>query len=133
MIRGVGTDIVEVARMEAAVGRHGRAFLARLFTPAEIEYCDGQWRRYEGYAARFAAKESFLKALGTGGRDGISWQDMEVVRDVRGRPDLVVAGAARAAADRIGVSSIFLSLSHTAGLATAVVVLEGMEERERDA
>lgn len=129
MIKGIGTDIVEVGRLERATRRHGQGFLARLFTAAEIEYCEGKWRRFESYAARFAAKEAFLKALGTGGRDGISWQDMEVVRDARGRPELVLSGNALQAARRLGVARVFLSLSHTGGHATAVTVLEGNEER----
>jgi holo-[acyl-carrier protein] synthase len=130
MIRGIGTDIVEVGRLERATRRHGRVFLTRLFTPAEIEYCDSQLRCFESYAARFAAKEAFLKALGTGGRDGISWQEVEVVRESRGRPELALTGNALEAAHRIGAQKVFLSLSHTRGLATAVAVLEGIEERE---
>jgi holo-[acyl-carrier protein] synthase len=128
MIKGVGTDVVEVSRLEQATARHGHAFLARLFTPSEIEYCEGKAHRFESYAARFAAKEALLKALGTGGRDGISWQHMEVVRDPRGRPDLVLRDNALDAARRIGAERVFLSLSHTGTMATAVVVLEGIEE-----
>ncbi len=130
MIKGIGTDIVEVERLERATQRHGRQFLDRLFTPAEIDYCESQRRRFESYAARFAAKEAFLKALGTGGRDGISWQEIEVVRGPRGRPDLAVKGHALQAARRLGVGRMFLSLSHTREMATAVIVLEGTEEQE---
>lgn len=128
MIKGIGTDIVEVSRLERATERHGHAFLDRLFTPAEIEYCEGKAHRFESYAARFAAKEALLKALGTGGRDGISWQHMEVVRDHRGRPDLVLRANALDAARRVGAERVFLSLSHTGTVATAVVVLEGIEK-----
>jgi holo-[acyl-carrier protein] synthase len=132
MIKGIGTDIVEVDRLERATQLHGRAFLARLFTATEMEYCEGQWRRFESYAARFAAKEAFLKALGSGGRDGISWQDLDVVRDSLGRPDMVVKGNALLAARRLGVDRVFLALSHTSGMATAAIVLEGIEERDHD-
>ena len=128
MIKGIGTDIVEIRRLEQATQRYGSAFLQRLFTPAEMEYCEGKWRRFESYAARFSAKEAFLKALGTGGRDGISWQDMEVVRDERGRPDLVLRGNALEMARGRGVARVFLSLSHTSEMAMATIVLEGNEE-----
>ena len=125
MIKGIGTDIVEVGRLERESARQGGGFLAGLFTPGEIEYCEGKRRRFESYAARFAAKEAFLKALGTGGRDGISWQEIEVVRDARGRPELVLRGRAEAVAHERGVSKVFVSLSHSRELATAVTVLEG--------
>lgn len=132
MIKGIGTDIVEVGRLERATQRHGHTFLARLFTPAEIEYCESKSRRFQSYAARFAAKEALLKALGTGGRDGISWQHVEVVSGARGRPDLVLRENALQAARRLGADRVFLSLSHTSGMATAAVVLEGIEERDID-
>lgn len=131
MIKGIGTDIVEVYRLERATKRHGHAFLARVFTPAEIEYCEGRLRRFESYAARFAAKEALLKALGTGAREGISWQHIEVVPNPRGRPDLVLRENALHVARRLGVDGIFLSLSHTSGMATAAVVLEGADEHQQ--
>jgi holo-[acyl-carrier protein] synthase len=123
MIRGVGTDIVAVGRIERA-SRRCPELLERLFTATERAYCEKQHRCFESYAARFAAKEALLKALGTGGRDGISWQDMEVVRDGRGRPELVLGGQALEAARRRGVNAVHLSLSHSREYATAVVVLE---------
>jgi len=125
MIRGIGTDIVEVERIEQECHRLGGDFLQRIFTPAEIDYCESKRRKFESYAARFAAKEAFLKALGTGGRDGISWLDIEVVRDKRGRPDLMLHGRAGELARERGVAGVFLSLSHSRKLATAVTVLEG--------
>jgi len=125
MIKGIGTDIVEVSRIEKEWRRSGPDVLQRLFTPGEIDYCEGRRRRFESYAARFAAKEAFLKALGTGGRDGISWLDIEVIRDGRGRPDLVLRGRAQELAQDKGVSGVFVSLSHSGELATAVAVLEG--------
>jgi holo-[acyl-carrier protein] synthase len=124
MIRGIGTDLVEVDRVQRAAGRRGRAFLERVFTPGEIEYCETQHHPFESYAARFAAKEAFLKALGTGQRDGISWKDMDVTRDGRGRPALVLNGRALELAERHGVGKIFVSLSHSRSHATAMVVLE---------
>lgn len=124
MIVGLGTDLVEVARIAAAAERRGPALLARLFTAGEIGYCETRHYRFESFAARFAAKEAFLKALGTGARDGISWQDIEVVRDARGRPELRLTGRAHELAAERGVTNAFVSLSHTRTLATAVVVLE---------
>lgn len=124
MILGLGTDLVEVSRLEDATRRHP-GFLERVFTPAEMQYCDGQYRRFEGYAARFAAKEAFLKALGTGLRNGISWLDVEVLRHDDGRPELNLHGQAREAAAAKGVARVHLSLSHTRGVGAAVVVLEG--------
>jgi holo-[acyl-carrier protein] synthase len=132
MIVGVGIDLVEVSRMEKGTRRHGGRFLARLFTPAEVAHCDALARPFESYAARFAAKEAFLKALGAGSRDGICWHDMEVAREGRGPPELVLTGRAREVATRRGVAGVFLSLSHTEGHATAVVVLEaGVGHRTR--
>jgi holo-[acyl-carrier protein] synthase len=128
MIKGIGTDIVEVGRLERESARQGAGFLSGLFTAGEIDYCEGRRRRFESYAARFAAKEAFLKALGTGGRDGISWQEIEVVRDARGRPGLVLTGHALEAVRLRGVSTVFVSLSHSRELATAVAVLEGNGE-----
>jgi holo-[acyl-carrier protein] synthase len=128
MIKGIGTDIVEVSRIERESARLGADFLRRIFTPREIDYCEGRRRRFESYAARFAAKEAFLKALGTGGRDGISWLEIEVVRDERGRPDLVLRGRADELARERAISRVLVSLSHSHELATAVAVLEGDEQ-----
>ena len=124
MITGIGNDIVEVSRVEGETARLGPEFLQQVFTPAEIEYCERRRRKYESYAARFAAKEAFLKALGTGGRDGITWQEIEIVLDGRGRPDLALRGRAKELADERGVTGVHVSLSHSRELAAAVVVLE---------
>jgi holo-[acyl-carrier protein] synthase len=128
MIKGIGTDIVEVSRVEGETARRGPAFLQEVFTAAEIEYCERRRRKYESYAARFAAKEAFLKALGTGGRDGIAWHEMEIVLDGRGRPDLTLRGRAKELAGARGVSGVHVSLSHSRELAAAVVVLEAGSE-----
>jgi holo-[acyl-carrier protein] synthase len=125
VIAGLGTDIVEVGRIERGHQRHGRRFLDRLFTAAEIEYCERQGHPFQSYAARFAAKEAFLKALGRPRRDGIRWRDMEVVRTGTGAPELRLRGRALVAARQCGMVRPLLTLSHTARYATAVVVLEG--------
>lgn len=124
MILGTGIDITEVPRMAAAIERFGERFLRRIFTEKEIRYCDSKANRMERYAARFAAKEAALKALGTGWRGGIAWTDVEVCRQPGSRPTLVFAGKAAEFAARLGVERTALSLSHTAEQAIASVILE---------
>ncbi len=126
MIVGTGIDIAEVDRIEEAIARHGRRFVERVYTPAEIAYVERKANRFERYAARFAAKEAGMKALGTGWRHGIRWQDFEVVNLPTGRPTLRLHGIAAAIADRLGVKSISLSLTHTKAEAMASVILEGV-------
>lgn len=124
MIVGLGVDIAEVARIEAAVGRHGERFLQRIFTTKEISYCESHKNRFERYAGRFAAKEAAMKALGTGWGEGVRWVDIEVVRQPGGRPTIELAGAAREHAERLGVTRIALSITHTNHTALAQVILE---------
>lgn len=124
MIIGVGTDLVEVRRVAAMLARRGERARAKLFTPAEVARCLGGRRPEESFAARFAAKEAFFKALGTGWSGGIGWREVEVVSASGGAPSFRLAGtAARLAAER-GVRRVHLSLTHTAELAAAYVVLE---------
>ena len=125
MIVGLGIDIAEVDRIEAAITRHGRPFLERVFTPAEIEYCERHKNRFERYAGRFAAKEAGMKALGTGWRRGVRWVDFEVVRLASGRPTLELHGRAHEFAGRLGVTNISLSITHSANTALAQVIFEG--------
>ncbi|HWI41252.1 MAG TPA: holo-[acyl-carrier-protein] synthase [Verrucomicrobiae bacterium] len=125
MIVGTGVDIVEISRFERFVADGNRALLERVFSDGERAYCDARKRSAQHYALRFAAKEAFLKALGLGLRQGISWQDMEVVNDPLGKPELRLAGAAERIAREMGVSRAFLSMSHDGNFAVASVVLEG--------
>jgi holo-[acyl-carrier protein] synthase len=125
MIVGLGLDIAEIDRIEAAIKRHGAPFLERLFTPAEVSYCERHKNRYERYAARFAAKEAAMKALGTGWSRGVRWRDIEVARLPSGKPTLQLAGAARQIADGLGVKNISLSITHSGNLALAQVIFEG--------
>lgn len=127
MIAGTGIDIAEVARLRQAIERYGRRFVERIFTPAEIAYVERKANRYERYAARFAAKEAGMKAIGTGWRQGVRWQDFEVVNLPSGRPTLRLHGAAAAAAARLGARAVSLSLTHTAEQAMALVILESGE------
>jgi holo-[acyl-carrier protein] synthase len=125
MIVGHGIDLVAVSRVQRLLDEHPDRFASRCFTPAEQAYCDGQARRRaEHYAARFAAKEAAVKALGSGVRGGVQWTDVEVVREPTGRPTLVLAGRAAELAASAGVGRSWVSLSHTDGHAIASVVLE---------
>lgn len=124
MIVGLGLDIAEVDRIEEAIARHGAPFLERLFTPAEASYCERHKNRYERYAARFAAKEAAMKALGTGWSRGVRWRDIEVAREPGGKPTLHLAGVARQIADQLGVKRISLTITHSGNLALAQVIFE---------
>ena len=125
MILGTGIDLAEVPRIAAAIDRFGDRFLRRIFTPDEIRYCDSKANRVERYAARFAAKEAGLKAIGTGWRRGVSWTDVEVRREPGGRPTLLFHGKAAEFAAKLGVKRVALSLTHTKDHAMAQVILEG--------
>lgn len=124
MIVGTGIDLVEVPRVAASIERFGRRFLERIFTADEIQYCESKQNRIERYAARFAAKEAGMKAIGTGWRFGVGWHDVEVRREPGGRPTVVFAGKAAEVAARLGVKRASLSLSHTEQHAIAQVILE---------
>ncbi len=124
MVVGLGTDLTEVGRIEQSIARFGDRFLARVFTPGEIAYCRRKKSFGESFAARFAAKEAGAKALGTGISFGVSWPEFEVRREPSGRPSLHLSGRAAELAERAGVTRISLSLTHTRGMALAVVVME---------
>ncbi|MFQ5927386.1 MAG: holo-ACP synthase [Terriglobia bacterium] len=124
MIVGTGIDLVDPARVEEAVRRHGRRFLERVFTPAERAYCERHRNRWERYAARFAAKEAAFKALGTGWRRGVRWRDVEVTNQRSGRPTLSLTGQAAKLARAAGVKQISLSLTHTPQFVLAQVIFE---------
>jgi holo-[acyl-carrier protein] synthase len=124
LIVGLGVDIAEVARVKAAIERHGETFLRRLYTPKEREYCERFKNKYERYAGRFAAKEAAMKALGTGWSRGVRWVDVEVIREKGGRPTIKLGGEAANVAVRLGVKNIALSITHTAGQALAQVIFE---------
>ena len=123
-IVGTGIDICEVARVREAIDRFGQRFLKRVFTPAEREYCESKRNRIERYAARFAAKEAAMKAIGTGLRRGVTWQDFEVGREPGGRPTLLVKGRAAEFAAKLGMKRAALSITHTKEQAMAQVILE---------
>jgi len=124
MIVGTGIDIAEVQRVADSIGRFGDRFLRRVFTADEVRYCDSKANRVERYAARFAAKEAAMKALGTGWSHGVRWRDIEVGRQPGGRPTLIFHGKAAEFAAKLGTKNVALSLSHTAEQAIAQVILE---------
>lgn len=124
MIVGTGIDLAEVPRIRASIERFGARFVGRIFTPAEIAYVERKANRYERYAARFAAKEAGMKAIGTGWRRGVTWHDFEVANLPTGKPTLRLHGVAADVAAKLGVRSVSLSLTHTAELGMAHVILE---------
>jgi holo-[acyl-carrier protein] synthase len=124
MIVGTGVDIAEVFRIRESIERFGDRFLRRIFTEAEIRYCEQKVTRFESYAARFAAKEAGMKALGTGWSRGVRWRDIEVVREKGQRPTIQFHGEAAAIAAKLGAKNIALSLTHTSEQALAHVILE---------
>jgi holo-[acyl-carrier protein] synthase len=125
MIVGTGVDIAEVPRIQAAVDRFGDRFLRRVFTPNELKYCLSRVNVAERLAARFAAKEAGMKAIGTGLHLGVTWQDVEVIRHPGGRPGIRFTGKAAEFAAQLGCKHAHLSLTHTKEHALAFVVLEG--------
>ncbi len=113
-----GVDIIEIERIEAAVARHGGRFLERVYTEVELAQCRG---RAESLAARFAAKEAAFKALGV----RLGWREVEVRREPSGKPRLLLHGRARMVADKLGLKSWSVSLSHSRQHAVAVIVAQG--------
>ena len=124
MIVGLGLDIAEIDRIEAAITRHGAPILERLYTPAEVAYCESHRNKFERYAGRFAAKEAAMKALGTGWRRGVRWRDIEIIREPSGKPSLALKGAAKRIADSLGVKNISVTITHSGNLALAEVIFE---------
>jgi holo-[acyl-carrier protein] synthase len=124
MIVGTGIDISEVPRIAESIQRFGDRFLRRVFTEGEIKYCESKANRIERYAARFAAKEAAMKALGTGWSRGIRWRDIEVSRQPGSRPTIKFHGKAAEFAAKLNATNVALSLSHTPQQAIAQVILE---------
>ena len=125
MIVGMGVDMAEVERVREAIARHGERFLQRVFTPGEISYCRRFKDSPERFAARFAAKEAAMKALGTGWRRGVAWKDFEVSNLPSGKPCLQLSGKALEICRSLGGSRVFLSLTHAGAYALAQVIIEG--------
>jgi holo-[acyl-carrier protein] synthase len=124
MIIATGIDLVEISRIEEIFLQRGNRFRDRVFTTNEIAYCESVASRFASYAARFAAKEAAMKALGTGWAEGVAWRDIEVARDERGSPELKLSGRALEIMKTIGATRAHLSLTHSRDIAAAQVVLE---------
>jgi holo-[acyl-carrier protein] synthase len=120
VVDSLGIDIVEVKRVKAAMEKWGDRFLHRVFTPGEIAYCRRRSSPEQSFAARFAAKEAILKAIGTGLSQGIRWTSMEIVNDKNGRPSVKLGKMIK---DKIGDKKILISMSHTKEYAVAQAIL----------
>lgn len=123
MVYGVGTDLIEVSRIKTVMEKD-LGFREKIFTEGEIRYCEQKKYKYENYAARFSAKEAFLKAIGTGWRFGIRFADIDLYHDEFGKPLIRLTGKADELARREGISKIHVSLSHIKETASAIVIVE---------
>ena len=123
MIFGIGTDIIEVARIGEMAAR-GRDYLETIFTEKEIEYCESKAKKAQHYAARYAAKEAALKALSVGWRDGLGFCEIEVLDNERGQPQVCVHGKVKSLFEQLQIKQTSISLSHSKESAIAVVILE---------
>lgn len=125
MIFGIGIDIIEVDRIRKQIDAKSRSFASKIFTGKEIEYCESKLKnKAQNYAVRFAAKEAFFKALGTGWRDGLAWKDVEIENDELGKPNVILHGKSKRIIQESNISKIHVSLSHIKDVAVAVVILE---------
>jgi len=127
MIRGLGIDLVAVSRIEEAARRHGERFLKRIMTEGEVAYCARHPEPAKHWAARFAAKEAGMKALGTGWAGGVTFKSIEVVNLGSGQPTLVLHGGSAERATAMGVTHAHVSITHDGGFAMACVVLDGSD------
>jgi len=125
MIVAIGIDLVEISRIAEVFARRGDRFRKRVFTDLEIDYCERRAPKLASYAARFAAKEAVMKALGTGWSEGVAWRDIEVVSELSGKPAIQIRGRALQRMKAIGAATVHLSLTHSGDMAIAQVVLEG--------
>ena len=123
MIQGIGTDIIEVNRMSERLKKE-QGFISSIFTPKEIEYCEKFKFKAQNYAARFAAKEAFLKAIGTGWRNGLSFNQIEITNNKLGKPEINVTGKAREIIDEMKIKNIHVSLTHSDEYSVATVIIE---------
>ena len=120
MESSVGVDVVETHRIRETITKWDGRFLNRIFTPREVEFCEGRRNKFQSYAVRFAAKEAILKAIGTGMTGGVRWKDMEILDDERSHPRVSLGGRVK---ELVGNRKVLLSLSHTQGSALAFVLL----------
>jgi len=129
-ILGIGTDITECLRIARMIERHGELFIARVYTPEEIRYCQSRKQATQHFTGRWAAKEAVLKALGTGWTRGISWRDVEVLNEPGGKPAVLLRDGARRVAQTLGISKVLVTISHCRTHATAYAVALGSKSGE---
>jgi holo-[acyl-carrier protein] synthase len=122
---GIGTDIIECARIAKMIEKHGELFLNRVYTHNEIAYCSCRKSANQHYAGRWAAKEAVLKALGTGWAQGIQWTDVEVANEIGGRPHIELTGQAKVISQQMGIREVLISISHCRGYAIAYATAVG--------
>ena len=123
MIAGVGIDIIEVERISIKIGKD-IGFKELVFSPKEIDYCESKTNKFEHYAARFAAKEAFFKAIGMGWMEGTSYNEIEITNNASGMPELTLLHGTRNQLIYLGIGKVLVSLSHLESIATAVVIIE---------
>ncbi len=131
-IIGIGTDITECLRIAQMIERHGELFITRVYTPAEIQYCQSRKQATQHFAGRWAAKEAVLKAVGTGWRRGISWRDVEILNQRGGKPVVALHGGVRDVAEELGIGQIMVSISHCRSHATAYALAIERETAEEE-
>ena len=129
-IIGIGTDITECLRIARMIERHGELFINRVYTPAEISYCQSRRQATQHFTGRWAAKEAVLKALGTGWRRGISWRDVEIRNEPGGKPVVAVRGGAKEVVEQLGIAKLLVSISHCRTHATAYAVAVGRTKKD---
>lgn len=123
MIVGIGMDIVEVERIRTGIERYGKRFIERIFTDNEIDYCNNKKTSYIHYAGRFAVKEAFSKAIGTGFNKGLTWQDIETINSLSGKPEIITKGKAKDMLKELGIENTFVTITHTKTICAAVVII----------
>jgi len=123
MIFGIGIDQIEVERVAEKIGKNS-GFRELVFSASEISYCETKRNKFEHYAARFAAKEAFFKAMGTGWRNGTAFNEIETTNDEQGKPLLGFLGKTAMAIESLGLGNISVSLSHVKTIASAIVIIE---------
>lgn len=129
---GIGTDITECLRIAQMIERHGDLFINRVYTPDEVLYCGARKQATQHYTGRWAAKEAILKAIGTGWRKGIAWRDMEIRNDPGGKPSVAVRGGVQEVVEQLGITEIFITISHCRSHATAYAVAVGDKSRAKE-
>jgi holo-[acyl-carrier protein] synthase len=121
MVRGIGVDIIEIERIRESIERTGTQFLEKIYSPAEVEYCNAKAYRYQHFAARFAAKEALSKAVATGWAGEFRWKNVEIINNPSGKPDIILHGSMR---ELLGTARVHLSMSHSDSHVVAMVVIE---------